>query len=226
MGTVILAPFSLAWPTALYAIAKRDDAARIFAVVFRYYGLVLLFLTFGFSLASTAILFLLFPSPYHAAASIVPVVALSIMFYGVFDMFCIGIGIRRNTWYAVLLTGLAATTNVVCNLALIPRYGAMGAALATLIACVVLAGIAYIVNQRIYPIPFEIEKLGVALLVGVAMYLGAGVVARHDRYVRETIYLAALGLYGIFLLFLSNPADWVGKLLGKRDEGIPYGGNT
>src|SRR2546421_2332775 len=35
LGVVVLAPFTLAWPSAMFSIAKKDDAARIFSVVFR-----------------------------------------------------------------------------------------------------------------------------------------------------------------------------------------------
>ena len=41
----------------------------------------------------------------------------------------------------------------------------------TLIAYIVLAVLAYIVNQRIYPVPFEIGRFFLAVLVGVIIYL-------------------------------------------------------
>ena len=205
MGAVVLAPFSLAWPSAMFTVAKRDDAAQIFQLIFRWYSLGMLFVTFVFSLVSTCILFLFFPPSYHSAYSIIPIIALSIMFYGIYDMFCIGVGVRRKTWYAVVFTGFAATTNILCNLFLIPLYGSMGAALATLIAYVLLAIVSYCANQRIYPIPFEIGKFLIALGVGIALYVGAGFVPQHNPYIQAAIYLGALCLYALFLVFLGNP---------------------
>src|SRR5579859_397301 len=219
MGAVVLAPFSLAWPSTMFTVAKREDAPQVFRLIFRWYSLALLFITFVFSSMSTCILFLFFPPSYHSAYAIIPIIAVSIMFYGIYDMFCIGIGIRRKTWYAVIFTGFAALVNITCNLILIPHYGAMGAALATLIAYIVLAIVTYIANQRIYPIPFEIGKFTIALFVGITFYAGVSILQqRQNIYIQGTIYLGALCLYGVFLVLLGNPWKWIRKFKNQRQR--------
>jgi len=95
------------------------------------------------------------------------------------------------------------------NLILIPRYGAMGAASSTLIAYIVLAFAAYIVNQRIYPIPFEIGRFIVALFVGVALYVGSSILAlSHETYIAWGIYVGALALYAGCLAILGKFPSW------------------
>ena len=170
LSTLVLAPFSLAWPTAMYTIAKRRDAAQVYQRVFRWMSMVLLFAAFGLSLVCTVILDLLFPRSYLSAAPVIPVVAESIALYGVYTVFMIGANIRRKTWLISILTTGAALVNLGCNLVLIPRFGAMGAAASTLIAYFALAALAYIVNQRIYPIPFEIGRFLLAAILGAAVY--------------------------------------------------------
>src|SRR5262249_26454802 len=113
---------------------------------------------------------------------------------------------------------IAATTNILCNLILIPRFGSMGAALATLIAYVLLAGATYVVNQRIYPIPFEMWRFAIAFFVGLAIYLGANGALHHNLYLQGTISLGALCLYGIVLALLSHPFHWIGSFLGKERQ--------
>jgi len=142
LSVVVIAPFSLAWPTALYAIAKRDDAAHVFRLVFRWYSIALLFAAFALSLVATFMLDLLFPPAYHSAAPIISIIAVSIMFYGIFNIFLVGVSLRRKTWLAVIFTTFAALVNIGCNLILIPRYGSMGAAVSTLIAYALLALVA------------------------------------------------------------------------------------
>ncbi len=148
ISSLVLSPFQLAWPATMFTIAKRDDAARVFQFVFRWFSIALLFITFAFSLAGTGVLLLFFPPAYHLAAPVIPIVALSSMFYGVYIFFTTGIGVRRKNWLAIIFTTSSALINVGLNIVLIPRYGSIGAALSTLIAYVVLALIAYIVNQR------------------------------------------------------------------------------
>ncbi len=204
LNVVILAPFTLAWPSAMFSIAKREDAPRIFRLVFLWYSIVLLFVAFALSLASTIMLYLFFPPTYRSAAFIIPIIALSTLFYGIYNIFTIGISIKRKTWFVVVFTSVSALVNVGLNLVLIPHYGAMGAALSTLLAYAFLSMIAYIVNQRIYPIPFEISTFIIALVIGAGCYVGSGFLAQgRGTYETWSIFLCALVLYGACLLLLG-----------------------
>ena len=205
VSTLVLYPFTLAWPSTMFSIAKRDDAANIFRLVFRWYGIVLLFATFGLSFVGTIALELFFPPAYQAAASIIPVIATSIMFYGVYITCMTGTYIRRKTWYAVVFTTIAALANVGLNIILIPLYGPMGAAVSTLVAYVLLALIGYVVSQRIYPVPYEMGLFIIELLIGIALYVGSGFLAKNaGRYEVWGIYIGAVVLYGGSLAFLGR----------------------
>ena len=203
LNIVILSPFLLAWPTAMFAIAKRKDAPQVFRLVFRWFSMVLLLAAFALALIAVAVLDLLFPPSYHSVAPLIPIISVSMIFYGVYYIFTIGVGVRRKTWLVSLAMTLAALINVGCNLVLIPLYGSMGAALSTLIAYVFLALIMYVVNQRIYPIPFEIHIFAMALLVGIAFYAGSSFLAQHQTiYGVCAIYVGSTVLYGGCLVLL------------------------
>jgi O-antigen/teichoic acid export membrane protein len=205
MSAIVVSPFTLAWPTAMFSIARRKDAARIFTLVFRWFGLFLLFCAFAFSLAATFILDWLFPVGYRSAAPVIPIVAESIAFYGIYFIFMLGANIKRKTWLTSVFTTIAAIVNVACNLFLIPHFGAMGAATSTLIAYIVLTFAAYIVNQKLYPVPFELGRFFVALFVGVAFYLGSAFLGQHqETYIAWGINFSVLVLYGGVLFVLTR----------------------
>jgi O-antigen/teichoic acid export membrane protein len=208
LGPLVTAPFSMAWYATLYAIAKRENAAQFFQLIFRWYSLLLLLFVFGLSLIATFALDALFPPAYHAVAPIIPVVALSYLFYGLFDVFVVGIIIRRKTWYNFVFVPLSALINVGLNLIFIPHFGAMGASISTLIAFVMLALAAYIVNQRIYPLPFEVGRFNVALLIGIVLYVASNFLAYSlESYGAWSILLFAFCLYGGCLTILvKRPA--------------------
>jgi O-antigen/teichoic acid export membrane protein len=170
LAMLVINPFQLAWPTTMYTIARRKDYGQVFAQVFRYLGYVLLLSAFALSLFSTLLLDVLFPRSYSSAALVIPIVALSIAFYGAYQLFITGVSIRRLTWLATLYMALAALVNLGLNLVLIPRFSSMGAAASTLIAYVLLAVITYVINQRIYPIPFEVGRFMAVALVGAAIF--------------------------------------------------------
>lgn len=197
----IIAPFSLAWWSLMYSIAKRDDAALVFQLIFRWLSSILLFATFGLSIFGIALLDLFFPATYLAAAPVIPLVALSNVFNGIFTVVSLGTSLQRKTWYVAILITCSALLNFGLNMFLIPVYGAMGAALSTLIAYFVLSLLAYMVNARIYPVRFEVGFFGVGLLLGVALYLISNFLASvMNFYVAWGIRMSTLLLYGGCLL--------------------------
>lgn len=209
LSTVVITPFMLAWPTTMFSIAKRDDAPRMFQTIFRWFACFILLAAYGLSFVSTALLALLFHPSYYAAAPIIPLVALSVVFDGVYLMFTTGASIRRKPWFGVLFTAGSALTNVLLNVVLIPHYGSLGAGLATLLAYVFMAIIAYFVIQRIYPIPFQIGIFTVGLLLGAVLYVTTSLlVLTQERFQGWTIEFVSLCLYGGCLLLLALAPSW------------------
>ncbi len=204
-AVVVLSPFALAWPSAMYKIARKKNAPQIFRLIFRWYSIVLLIATYGFSLVSTFTLYIFFPPAYRAAAPIIPVIALSTMFYGTYNMFTTGIALKRKTWFAVLFTTIAALINIGFNLILIPLYGSMGAALSTLFAYALLACIAYVVNRRIYPVPYEIGFFIFILGVGVTLYIASDFFVRGmAEYLTWSIMIGMWLCYAVGLVIAGK----------------------
>ena len=205
LATVIISPFSLAWPAAMYSIAKQDDAAQAFRTVFRWFSFILLFAAYGFSLIGIGTLHLFFPVSYYSSSPVIPIIAVSILFYGLHLFLTVGIAIRRKTWLVVILTMTAAITNILLNIFLIPHYGAMGAAWSTLLAYAMLAVITLIVNQRIYPIPFDIDLFVVALLIGITLALGCILLTHTWSSLWSGVtHVCALCLYGGILVLMAK----------------------
>lgn len=202
--SLAMGPFTLAWPLASFEIARREDAIQIFKIAFRWFSIFMLFATFGGSLVGRILLDRLFPLTYHSVANIIPVVALSVTFYAAYYVFITGATVTRKTWLAPIFTTTAALVNVALNLILIPSLGAMGAAVSTLLAFVVYAAMAYVVNQRIYPVPFEIGMFLIALLVGAALYIGSDFLGRClGTYEAWSISFCALMFFGGCLALLG-----------------------
>ncbi len=197
LSVLVIGPFLLAWPTTMFTIATRKDAPQVFTVVFRWFSMFLLFAAFGLSLVGNIILTVLFPTSYRVAAPIIPIIALSLVLYGIYYLFMIGANIKRKTWLTAVFTTIAAVVNVALNLIFIPAHGAMGAAIATLLAYIALVLSAYIANQKIYPIPFEIGVFLLALFLGIAFYLGGNFLAQtQNTSIVWAIYVISLLLYG------------------------------
>jgi len=201
---LVTKPFALAWWVLIYPIARRDDAPHVFKLIFRWYSFLLLFATLGLSLFAVSVLDLLFPASYHGQSMIISIVALSTVFSSIFVVFNLGMTLQRKTWLAFIALLFSALLNVGVNIVLIPLYGAMGAAIATLVAYIVLALVSYLFNQRIYPVPFEVGLFLIALGIGIALYFADSRLAQgQSDVIVWSIHIGLLLLYGGILAVLA-----------------------
>lgn len=204
VALVITRPFSLVWWVYIYPISQRDDAPQVFKLIFRWYSFLLLFATLGLALIGESFLDILFPASYHGQSLTISIVALSTVFNSIFTVFNLGMNLRRKTWLASIALIFSALLNIGANLVLIPLYGAMGAALATLIAYIALALVSYLFNQRIYPVPFQINLFLVVLIMGIILYfVDYRLVQGRSDVIAWGIHITLLLLYGSTLAILG-----------------------
>jgi O-antigen/teichoic acid export membrane protein len=169
----------------------------------------MLLAAFCLSLGSTVLFNVLYPVSYHSAEPVIPIIAESLAFYGIYTIMMVGANVRRKMWMASVFTTAAAVLNVGLNLYLIPHFGAMGAAYSTLIAYVALAFIAYFANQRIYPVPYEMGRLIFSVIAGVAIYYEIFALPQYlgSRWIFPLAGLGALLYASLLLLLARSPSS-------------------
>ncbi len=106
-------------------------------------------------------------SSYWSGVYIVPVVLLSYVFLGIYTNLIAGIYIEKKTKYLPYITGVGAVLNVIGCFGLIPFIGIMGGAIATLMSYVSMAVYIYFVSKKIYPVKYELDKLGWMMIVNI-----------------------------------------------------------
>jgi O-antigen/teichoic acid export membrane protein len=89
--------------------------------------------------------------------------------FGAYIVVVIGIGRARRTRSNWVITGAAAALNVALNLVLIPEFGIMGAAVATIAAYGTLfLGMAW-KAQQVFPVPYQWRRVTTAFGAAVAL---------------------------------------------------------
>ncbi len=168
-GTILLflvSAFRTAWQPFFLKVARQDDAKRIYARVLTHFTLVGVVMVVGVSYLLTDLLtfdiggFSLLGRKYWAGLPIIPVILTSYLFYGLYVNFTVGVYIRKRTRLMFLFTGAGALVNIASNFYLMPAYGMMGAAVATLLSYMVMAGLLFAYNQKIFPVPYDYGALG------------------------------------------------------------------
>ena len=209
---LVVIAFRNAWQPFFLKIARQPEARKIYARVLTYFTLIgaMVIILGSFSIDYLVRLPLpggktLMGHMYWSGTKIIPIILSSYLFYGMYVNFTVGIYIRKKTRYMIIFTGLAALVNVVSNLYLMPRYGIMGAAYATLISYLIMALSIFIANQKIYYIPYEYGRVAFILL-----YLTAVLAFYYG--IRPGIWMRLAVMIGSPLLFVGlrflRPEEW------------------
>ncbi len=201
---LIVSMYDYAWRPFYFSVSREHNAKEIFARVLTYLvgfmSAIFLFLTFFIEDFARISIFgrnIIGPG-YWSGLHIVPVVLAGYVFLGIHSNLSAGIYIEKKTQYAAPVTFAGALVNVVANYLLIPSMGMMGAAWATFLAYLVMALLMYGVSRRVYPVHYELSRIG-KILIAVAIVL----LLYYIPPVEMLSYSHAASLsYKIVLLFL------------------------
>jgi O-antigen/teichoic acid export membrane protein len=166
----LMMAFRLAWPAFAYSIEDDRQAKRTYSFVLTYLLFVCAWVSLALGLLSPWLVRLLARGPgFHRASEAVALLAFGSAAYAGYTVLSIGVGRARRTQFNWVISGAAAAVNVVLNVILIPPYGMMGAAVATVAAYVVLFVGMALNAQRVFPTPYQWRR--VATLAAVAVGL-------------------------------------------------------
>ena len=167
--TLVVTAFRTAWPAFAYAIEDDREARRTYGFVLTYVVYVTCWMALALSLLAPWLLQVITTPQYYAAENVVAPLAFGGAAFAAYVVVQIGIGRARRTRSNWLVTGAAALLNVGLNLALIPSYGRLGAAIATVATYAALfVGMAWRA-QRIYHVPYQWRRIGLIAAVAVAV---------------------------------------------------------
>lgn len=164
---IAITPFNAAWPAFSFSHMRDDDAPQLYRDVLT--GIATLSTILGLAIfALRRELVLLFGSPqYIQATEVVGWVVIAQIALSLFPILSIGPRITKKTTTIAWLSGAAAISNITLNFVLLPRYGIVGAAMATMIGYVILAGATYFAGQREFHFPLDYRRLGKLVLAAV-----------------------------------------------------------
>lgn len=190
----LLSAFELAWGPFVYSQLTQKDAPQTLARLATYVAVVVG--GFGLLLAvlGREILYVMTAPPFHEAYPVIPVIVLAYSIQGLFTLTSIGIGISKKAYYYPILTFSAALVNISMNFLLVPLFGMMGAAWATVGGYSIMAALGYLFANRHYPIPFEWRRMGV-VAVAAALSFATSRLADEPSLTSVLIKVGALSIY-------------------------------
>ena len=208
---LLLTAFRTAWPAFAYSIEDDNEARRTYGFVLTYLCYVACWLALALGLLSPWLVRLLTTPDFYEGSRVVAPLAFAAAAFGGYIVISIGVGRARRTQFNWVVTGAAALLNVALNLILIPPYGMMGAAVATVAAyATMFAGMAWWA-QQVYPVPYQWRRVLTAAGAGIALAV-AGKLAGGGLPVAVLLALA----YPLVLLPLGFYLPAERRAIGAR----------
>lgn len=137
---------------------------------------------------------------YWEGIGVVPILLLANLFLGIYYNLSIWYKLTDQTKWGAYISIFGAILTVGLNVIFLPIYGYIAAAWITFLCYFMMMAFSYWLGQRKYPVPYEVGKITLYIIVAVAMY-------GLSEWVRPSLNENLLGILGvntlILLLYLS-----------------------
>ncbi len=204
--------FEFAWRPFFLQNAKEADAKKIFSKVMTLFIIIgsFLFLTLSLFIDDIAKIKLpfrghLIGTAYWDGLDIVPVILFAYLLYGIYINLMAGIYIEKKTKYLPIVTGIAASINIIGNFLLIPHFNLMGAAIATLFSYFVMMAGIYYFSQKYYKINYEIKNILIVISSSVIGYIMLLIFTKY--FLANILMKSFILIIFISIIFISKIID-------------------
>jgi O-antigen/teichoic acid export membrane protein len=131
---------------------------------------------------------------YWEAMWIVPIILLANFFLGIYHNLSVWYKITDRTRFGAFISLSGALVTLAVNWFFIPKYGFKASAVATLAAYASMAFMSYFLGRAYYPIPYNLKKIGVYLVVSTALSWISFYYFRANYY---------FGIFGIIVFLVA-----------------------
>ena len=218
--TLFCTVFIEAWQFS--AVSERNEGERstFFTRVFAGYQGLIFMAASALTLLSIPVTRILLADSYFASWQYIPPLALAMAYSALVTFMGSVYMVRKKSVYSFLTAAVGAVVNVVFNLLLIPKYSAMGAAVATFISYFVV-----LVIRGAHTVKLVRFRLGLPRLVfNTTALLGQSVLMLSDLRLRflwsSLIFVAILAVNGqvVFGAVLEAVRNLKKKMQKKRKK--------
>ncbi|MEE4286434.1 MAG: oligosaccharide flippase family protein [Mariniphaga sp.] len=162
--------FRYAFEPFFFSQAESKNDKNIYAEIMKYFVIFGLLIFLGMMLYIDVIK-LIIPLDYEEGFSVVPVVMLANLFFGIYFTLSLWYKLTDMTRYGAYISIMGAIITITLNYILIPQFGYKGSAAALLVAFLVMMLVSYFFGQKYYPVPYNLKRIGTYFLVAGAIYI-------------------------------------------------------
>jgi len=206
LAPLLIAPFGLVWGPKMFEIYRLENSHEILHKVFCGYAFLAITAFFALSLFISEILAIMTTPQYYLAANLVPVIALAYALNAINRLIMTPFYTEDKTSYIGVINSSAAIACIILNILLIKPFGAMGAAVATLLSfSFILAMNAYF-STKISSVRWPWSSLFKIIVITIIFLIIGGVI-KIDNLALSIAFKSAIFIAFLISIYLSNYFD-------------------
>ncbi len=153
--------FRLGIEPFFFSHSKNENAPQTYAMITKYFVIFGSLILLGVIVFADVLKFLLLDNKsYWEAMKVVPLIILANFCLGIYNNLSVWYKLTDRTKIGAYISIVGAVLTLVLNYLLIPKFSYYGSAIATIAAYGSMMFISYVLGNRYYPIPYDMEKIG------------------------------------------------------------------
>lgn len=172
--------------------------------------------SFGVFLLGDRVLRLFATAEFASGASLLIFISLGYLFSVMSSFYEIALGLIRKQYLSTVVSSIAFLVNLALNFLLIPRYGILGAAIATFSAFLAMLVISLYFASRFTYLKTDFAFVLKVILATLGMSIGIKLIALTGFLAGLNIILE-IGIFSLFGLVFYASLLWVFGILSKRE---------
>ncbi len=189
--------FRYAFEPFFFSQSEGKNDKKIHADIMKYFIIFGLLIFLGMVLYIDVIKLIIPNTEYHEGFSIVPVILLANLFFGIYFALSMWYKLTDMTRYGAYIAIFGAIITISLNVILIPVFGYKGSAFTVLICFFTMALISYFLGQKYYPIPYNVKRIAFYFLITAVIFIVSTITSAQPAI---TKYLSHTFLILIFLI--------------------------
>ncbi|XID91106.1 oligosaccharide flippase family protein [Paenibacillaceae bacterium WGS1546] len=203
--SVLQVTFSTFWaPVCFEHYEKNPQDKRLFEWMSKLVSFTMFIIAVA-CIMGKDIIVLLLGKEYKDAAEIMPFLVFMPIMYTISETTVIGINFYKKVNWHILIAGASCLVSILGNFILVPRYGAIGAAVATAISFIVFFSLRTHLSLKYYKVDYGLKRIYTILAI-IIMY------ALCSAFYKNTLLDVVVGAGIVTLMAVLYFGDFMGIL--------------
>ena len=209
--TIFIQAFRYAAEPFFFAHEKSVDKNKVYSKVMTWFVIVVALMFLVIALNLDIFKWFIPNENYHVGLVVVPVLLLANI--------CLGIYYNQSIWYkladktkfgAYIAIG-GATITILLNVILIPIFGYVGSAWATLSCYFSMMVASYLLGKKHYPIKYNLRKVGLYLFTSVGLYFLGLLLSFESKAITFVVHSILILMFIGLVMFMERPLQTLRK---------------